>query len=96
MNLYFDDWYQMETSSEKLRLVTRIYKYKFGMSEMETFDTCQTITVDNCINYSSFDTCSECDEEYFLTSTYQCQAYPKEKIQNCVTYSSATVCDECL
>lgn len=55
---------------------------------------CQAVTVQNCLNYTSFNTCNICASGYYLSSG-SCLANPPPYIPNCVIYSSLTACVSC-
>ena len=95
-NLYFLEWYALETSKQKADLLERVYKLKFGYSEMEKHNVCQEIEISNCVEYQDFQRCKICEADFFLDEEKKCQGYPKEKIKNCQIYDSASNCTECV
>lgn len=59
------------------------------------YSNCQSTTVENCSEYSAFDKCSVCDENYYLNSDYTCTKYPTQQIEGCESYASDTKCAAC-
>lgn len=39
--------------------------------------------------------CKKCENQFFLTSTKECQVFPLIKILHCVKYESSNKCQEC-
>lgn len=56
---------------------------------------CQAVTVQNCVNYTSFNTCVQCASGYYLASG-ACVINPNPYIPNCATYSTLTTCLTCI
>ena len=60
-----------------------------------TSTVCEKITVKNCDEHATANTCNKCEDQYFLTESKLCERYPETPISNCLKYSAVNKCKEC-
>ena len=53
-------------------------------------------SVDNCKTLDYFDSCSKCNDGYFVGSNGRCIKNPLTEISDCLQYTSATECKTCV
>jgi len=94
-NYYLKDFSDMTFKNQRDRALTWFYGGLLNDIRFENTDLCQPIEVMNCLKLIDFETCSECDIEYYLTDQKKCKMNPDEVVLHCTVYSSLETCAEC-
>ena len=63
--------------------------------ESKPIKQCIQGTLPNCLVHESFDQCSECEPDYFLSPAKTCESFPIYTVAHCEAYRSANTCSRC-